>query len=217
MSKLNIFVRLFIFVFLSFVIYASKYTEFYLNFLLINVFLAYIPFELGNLICKANNKIVIIVLSLIWLLFYPNAPYLLTDFFHLEALDVYAFTTPFKFIIKDWVVFSIITCGLLFGFMIGVISLLKVVKKLQVTFLRDEKGVKSFILIALITIASGFAIYLGRFPRLHSHYVFTDPGYIITVILQSINLTTIFFSVAMAAWQIFIIYLVKWFKEEDYI
>ena len=215
MNKLNMFVRCFMIIFLIFIVFSSRYTEFYLNFLLLNMFLAYIPFEIGNLVCKANNKIIIIILSILWLLFYPNAPYLLTDFFHLEALNIYELTTTFNFILKDWIVFSIITCGLLFGFIIGVISLLRVVKKLQLTFFNNESSIKTFAFILLITFAAGFAIYLGRFPRLHSHYIFTEPKYIVNIVIQSININSVIFSLAMATWQLFIIYLTKLFKDDN--
>lgn len=215
MNKLNMFVRIFILTFLAFVVFASRYTNFYLYFLILNIFLAYIPFEISNLIYKVNNKALIIILSLLWLLFYPNAPYLLTDFFHLEALNIYELTTTFNFVLRDWIVFSIITCGLLFGFIIGVISLLRVVKKLQITFFNNESFIKTFIIILLITLAAGFAIYLGRFPRLHSHYLFTEPILIIKIIFESINVNSLIFSGAMSAWQLLVIYLVKFFKEDS--
>ncbi|MDF9867775.1 putative membrane protein [Bacilli bacterium PM5-3] len=217
MNKLNTFIRFFIIIFLLFVYFASRYADFYLYFLILNVFLAYIPFEISNLTCKFNNKVIIILLSLLWLLFYPNAPYLLTDFFHLEALNIYELTTTFNFILKDWIVFSIITCGLLFGFVIGIISLLRIVKKLQLTFFYNESNFKTFILILLITLASGFAIYLGRFPRLHSHYLFSNPIFILETIIQSINLNSFIFTIAMSLWQLFIIYLIKFFKEDNII
>ena len=214
MNKLNIFVRIFIVLFLLFVATASHHTNFYLTFLLLNIVLAYIPFEISNLLLKFNNKFIIILLAFLWLLFYPNSPYLLTDFFHLEALNIYEFTTPFNFVLKDWFVFSIMTCGILFGFIIGIISLFRVINKLQKTFIKNFSFIKTFILIIVVTFIAGFAIYLGRFPRLHSYYLFIEPQLIFSLIVQSINSKSICFSLAMASWQTVIIYLLKLFKND---
>ncbi|MDL2211520.1 DUF1361 domain-containing protein [Erysipelotrichaceae bacterium OttesenSCG-928-M19] len=215
MNKINMYVRVFLISFLALVLLVSNYTDFYISFLIINMILAYIPFEISCFINKVNNKLLIILLSLLWLLFYPNAPYLVTDFFHLEALNIYELTTIFNFELYDWLEFAIVSCGLIFGLLIGIISLFRVIKKLQMTFFKKESKLIFLLLAIIITIASGYAIYLGRFPRLHSHYLFTNPRFIIDIIINSINKDTIIFSIGMALWQIPIIYLIKLFKDHD--
>ena len=54
----------------------------------LNVFLAYIPLEISFYFERVNRKLTYFLMAL-WLLFYPNAPYLFTDFFHLAELKIY--------------------------------------------------------------------------------------------------------------------------------
>ena len=48
-----------------------------------NLFLAAIPAIAAGLFARASNRAVQGVLFLVWILFLPNAPYLVTDFVHL--------------------------------------------------------------------------------------------------------------------------------------
>src|SRR5436190_17880437 len=53
-----------------------------------NLFLAFIPWMLSSLMMMklkfAGNKFLIFILLVTWVLFFPNAPYILTDLFHLR-------------------------------------------------------------------------------------------------------------------------------------
>lgn len=50
------------------------------HFMALNVLLAYIPIELSYLL-NAEKRKRVWLLGFAWLIFYPNAPYLFTDFF----------------------------------------------------------------------------------------------------------------------------------------
>src|SRR5262245_35577229 len=57
------------------------------GFLVWNLVLAWVPFALAlaaYAAARAGARIVTTVLGVLWLLFFPNAPYLLTDFIHLH-------------------------------------------------------------------------------------------------------------------------------------
>jgi uncharacterized membrane protein len=57
------------------------------RFLVWNLFLAWVPFvfALGAyLLARRRSGPAVVVLGLLWLLFFPNAPYMLTDFIHLD-------------------------------------------------------------------------------------------------------------------------------------
>lgn len=73
-----------IFLLLSRVVYSGEVT---FLFLIWNLFLAYVPFFVSSYIKNRSNLHHIGVRSLsvifIWLIFFPNAPYILTDFIHL--------------------------------------------------------------------------------------------------------------------------------------
>ena len=56
-------------------------------FLVWNLFLAVIPFALSTLLGTARGPLrarLLVPVGAAWLLFFPNAPYILTDLFHLE-------------------------------------------------------------------------------------------------------------------------------------
>lgn len=56
-------------------------------FLLWNLFLAAIPFGLSaalRLAARPPQMRLLLPVGLVWLLFFPNAPYIITDLFHLE-------------------------------------------------------------------------------------------------------------------------------------
>ena len=56
------------------------------NFMAFNVFLAYIPVEIGFQLPRFNDRRALAFWTclIIWLLFYPNTPYVMTDLFHLS-------------------------------------------------------------------------------------------------------------------------------------
>lgn len=96
-----------------------------------------------------------------WLLFFPNSPYIVTDFLHLEPRQN----------VPTWydllLIFSFAWNGLILGF-ISLWIVQSVVEKLL--------GRVASWLMALCTLtASGFGIYLGRFLRWNSWDVLTDP------------------------------------------
>jgi uncharacterized membrane protein len=53
-----------------------------------NLFLAWIPFVLAIFVYdrwrRRRRGVLLLVLGVLWLLFFPNAPYIATDFVHLE-------------------------------------------------------------------------------------------------------------------------------------
>jgi len=59
----------------------------YYRFLVWNLFLAWVPFTFAlgaYLLARKQSGLGVVVLGLLWLLFFPNAPYMLTDFIHLD-------------------------------------------------------------------------------------------------------------------------------------
>jgi len=142
------------------------------NFMILNLSLAYIPFELSVIISnikykeKKSNRLLYWVVFLLWLFFYPNAPYLITDFFHLARLDYidpmrdYIFTSdPYV-----WKYFCYLSTGIIFGIGMGLLSL-----KLVYKSIRDiTKKISSNMFIVVVAVLSSYAIYIGRFLRLHT-------------------------------------------------
>ena len=60
----------------------------FFGFLIWNLFLAIIPYAISSMIKRIEilktSKIKLIIILFVWLLFLPNAPYIITDFIHLH-------------------------------------------------------------------------------------------------------------------------------------
>ena len=74
----------------------QSYSIAYAN-LIWNLFLAWLPFlfslwTAALYTSRPDRRWVIILPGFLWLLFFPNAPYIITDFLHLKDLLSYCFT-----------------------------------------------------------------------------------------------------------------------------
>lgn len=131
-----------------------------------NLFLAWIPLGLALLLydrrVRRAGLATLAGLGLLWLLFFPNAPYIVTDFEHLAG------STGEKFWYDGVLIATAATTGLLLGF----VSLYL----LQAT-LRRGVGPRYAWLFVLAALGLGsFGVYLGRVLRWNSWDVFVRPG-----------------------------------------
>ena len=133
-----------------------------------NLFLAWIPFMLAyfaHLVSwrRATLYLIIPLIAFLWLIFFPNAPYMLTD---LQDLSRRTFDAPlwYDVIIVVWCSWT--------GMMLGIISLYLMQDIIMRTFGRTAGWVFVFAISAL----SSFGIYIGRFVRLNSWDIIQNPG-----------------------------------------
>ncbi|AVS32261.1 DUF1361 domain-containing protein [Listeria monocytogenes] len=124
------------------------------TFLILNVGLAYIPFEIA--------------------VFFPNAPYLLTDLLHLQRLEIYGAEGVLSTAPWLWRHFTYIIVGVFFGLFIGFWSFAKMLAEIRRRFNWTSLLSYQLLLIGLILLSS-YAIYIGRFSRLHSIHLLTQP------------------------------------------
>ncbi len=129
-----------------------------LRYLIWNLFLAWIPFALAVFVydrwrrCRAGP--LLFVLGVLWLLFFPNAPYIATDFVHLEHDPL----------IPYWYDAVTIAAFAWIGVLLGFASLY-----LMQTVVRQWRGAVAGWIFAFAVIGLGsLGIYLGRFLRLNS-------------------------------------------------
>lgn len=148
-------------------------TKFY--FLSLNTLLAYIPVELSFHIKDVRSPILQVILGCIWLLFFPNIPYLVTDIVHSDMLQLYNYADGSSLpSVRLWALlialFLVIFAFNLWGFS----ELLKLAR-----YFKDKLNLHSYgirLIVAAICFLSSMGIYAGRFPpRLHSIYFLTDP------------------------------------------
>jgi uncharacterized membrane protein len=131
-----------------------------------NLFLAWIPFLLAVAVYdgwrRRRGRGLLLALGALWLLFFPNAPYIVTDFVHLEHTAV----APYWY---DAVTVSAFAWT---GVLLGFASLF-----LMQTVVRQWRGVVSGWIFAGIALSLGsLGIYLGRVLRLNSWDALEHPS-----------------------------------------
>jgi|TARA_B110000091_G_scaffold198097_1_gene226839 uncharacterized membrane protein len=140
-----------------------------------NLFLAFIPWALSSLLIiypkLQEKKLAVITLLGTWLLFFPNAPYILTDLFHLK----HVVSMPMWFDLL--LILSFAWVGLLFGFM----SLWDIEKILKQYLIESRlKGLLRYrfsvpIFSSVLLFIGSFGIYLGRYLRWNSWDIIAEP------------------------------------------
>lgn len=133
-----------------------------------NLFLAWIPFMLAYFAHAVSWRrvtlyLIIPSIAFLWLIFYPNAPYMLTD---LQDLARRASGAPL------WYDVIIIVWSSWTGMLLGVISLYL----MQDIIIRSFGRAAGWIFVFVISALSSFGIYIGRFVRLNSWDILQAPG-----------------------------------------
>lgn len=128
-----------------------------------NLFLAGLPLLFSRLLIY-NERITpakLFFLLPMWLLFFPNAPYILTDLFHLGNTK----TMPKWFDLILILMFA--WAGLFAGF-----KSLQDIQRMLMKFV--SKRISVLIVIALL-FSAAFGVYIGRFERWNSWDLLTHP------------------------------------------
>ncbi len=153
------------------------------TFLILNTFLAYIPIELSfHIHCdRPRSNIVFWILTIIWVLFLPNAPYMLTDLMHLTLLDPYNWNTGLiKANLGLWANFSELVVAALAATIISIWGVDYVADVIVKRY--HLKNNYQFIIVNIILFLSALGIYIGRFLRLHTIFLIT-PFWVIKPLL----------------------------------
>ena len=136
------------------------------RFLVWNLVLAWIPLLLALGVYDAYRRgrslLWVAPMIVLWLLFLPNAPYIVTDFVHLSASS----RAPLWF---DGVELSAFAWT---GMLLGFVSLY-----LVHAVLRDRYGASfGWSAVLFVLALSGVGVYLGRVKRWNSWDLLTQPG-----------------------------------------
>lgn len=131
------------------------------SFLVWNIFLAAVPLYLSVKALNAEKKSSLIVYSMLWLLFFPNSMYIVTDLFHLGKKP----QVPLWYDLL--LIFSSATNGIIYGFL-SLSNMEKILNRFSSARVRN-------LVIFTVMILCGYGIYLGRFERWNSWDVITQP------------------------------------------
>jgi len=135
-----------------------------------NLFLAWIPYILSYILRKKhetiNNKMILAGWVLLWLVFYPNAPYIITDLFHLNEKD----GAPLWFDLV--LIFSFAGNGLI----LGLLSL----RDMHNVISQKTNVKKGWWFATAILLLSGFGVYMGRYLRWNSWDVLASTNILVS-------------------------------------
>lgn len=146
-------------------------------FLVWNIFLAYLPLALTGYVIDRpqllEKNIYFWPLFFTWLIFLPNAPYIITDFIHLKRES----NVPVWFDVLLLISFSL--SGLLFG--------IKSMKHMFYILAIRFNYLAVWVFMFIISLLTGFGIYLGRFLRYNSWDILHRPLEIIESVFRGLT------------------------------
>lgn len=180
------------------------------NFLVLNTFLAFIPIELSFHVDskRPKSQFVFWMLVLVWLLFYPNTPYLLTDLFHLSLLNPYGTNGLLRLNDVMWLKFSLLLISTIFSTIIGMWGLDQIAKAISFRLKLTQSWFYQGIII-LLTILTSVGIFIGRFLRIHTIYLFLTPELFIKPLMNMWSKPAIIFIALLTIVQLVFFYTLK--------
>jgi uncharacterized membrane protein len=148
-------------------------------FLIRNLFLAWIPLLVALITeslspSRKGFRLIFPLGILIWLIFLPNAPYLLTDFQHLRLFS----DSPNLWFDVIMVVWCAIT-----GLFLGLVSLYVMHRLAR----REWGGVMGWVFVFTSALLSSGGVYIGRFLRFPSWGILLNPSALANDLVQQVN------------------------------
>ncbi|WP_245336268.1 MULTISPECIES: DUF1361 domain-containing protein [unclassified Staphylococcus] len=174
------------------------FNQFY-QFMTLNLFLAYIPFELCLLLNLFKPKYkyewpLFIVFVLIFLCMVPNTLYMVTDLIHLNQ---FTFNFYQGLIIVEWMYFTFLVTGVLLALYLLILMFVE-----MENFTTHRWFNRTIILIMMFL--NGLGIYIGRFLRLHSVYIINEPLRIYREVINHLDFDAFLFVILLVLLQILI-------------
>jgi uncharacterized membrane protein len=157
------------------------------GFLIWNLFLAWVPWLLAIAVARSverGHRSVAVLTTGAWLVFLPNAPYVITDFLHLRA------RSP----VPLWFDVLLLGTASLTGLLAGAFSLRRVEHALSGRL--DARLLHGGLWLAIAL--SGFGIYLGRFERWNSWDLLLHPSAVLASVTQLLHLRALVVTFACA-------------------
>jgi len=139
-----------------------------------NLFLAWIPYLISIYLpiafYKLKPRIIAYFLLIVWFLFWPNSPYIVTDLLHLRQ----------KQNIPLWFDLGLILSFASTGLMLGYISLVEIQNLVRKRMNRTA----GWAFAVFVLISGSFGIYAGRYQRLNSWDVFNPDKFLSAMLMH---------------------------------
>ena len=205
----HLFLASVIYVFLSIII--TTITASLLNLMLgWNIILAFVPVFLAFVFrikskeenTEITHKILLVLLFLIWLLFFPNSFYVITDFIHLGNEEFYYSLGMYSgWVYTENFLGYLTLIHIFLGAYIAVFMASYSLKVMHQFFIEKYNKWIALLFVLIILILSSTGIYIGRFLRLQSWDVLR-PITVISEFVQSLNIFSFHYIVIFTLIQI---------------
>lgn len=172
---------------LSAVIYVIPSLDYNWLKILWNDFLAVIPLFCAMFAYKFfqdKRKAPTAIFLALWLLFFPNSPYMITDVKYSSGFDegIYMDFATNGYNVNAWLLVFSITVAVVMGILYGMLSLYIVHTMLKKRFGKIANGA----IITAVMLLSSFGVYIGRFARVNSWDI-VRPAFLFDTIMQSMT------------------------------
>lgn len=162
-------------------------------FIIWNVFLAVVPLYMALLskhFFERRRNVLFTLFSLLWLLFFPNAFYMLTDLKYLSDFPAEAWNSLSVTLETtiQWLFLANTVISVFCGVLCGLLSLFCMHR----LFIKKWGRVKSIFILSAVFLLTAFGIYIGRFARLNSWDIMR-PRYIFEKIMEVLTPFGFFF------------------------
>ncbi len=173
-----------------------------------NLFLALLPLLFALFAYRSRHAWFTAICSALWLLFFPNAPYLMTDLMHVLNLPLWnaEFSRP-TLHLSPWLTLAHLAIGFFLSMVAGMFSLRIMHLKASA---RLGKG-WAWLLVGGISLLSGYAIFIGRYLRINSWDALRKPAallaYLASVATQRSALLSLLYALYIfCAYVIFLLF-----------
>lgn len=166
-------------------------TPTHFTFLNWNIFLALLPLDFAIIVNISKRRSIQIIFSLLWLLFYPNTMYMITDFIHLQYIGI-GLTVRMQYFN-----YAVLAAGVFMGVVLGMLSIELILKH----YFHRRHELLQLVLIFGLSLIASVGIYLGRFLRLNSWDVFTQTHRVARLVVSSTSMHMLAFVTLFAGVQ----------------
>lgn len=141
-----------------------------------NMVLALIALDFAVITVVIKKKLLRVLAGGMWLFFYPNTFYMLTDIVHMH------FTSTVLWEKQSLILYLLYVSSILFGVLCGIESF-----NLITGVLRLNSYILRLLFIGGLSFVSSFAIHIGRYARLNSWDIATRPMTVIHELVEVVS------------------------------
>ncbi len=179
-------------------IFINRYVYLNLPWLFWNIILAFIPilFAFGTFLIQHYNKkfhFLCFFTMGAWILFLPNASYMLTDLIHLDSTTLIGNDGTYLADLDGWVELLYVSSGIFLALIYGLYSTALVHHSIPIKW----NKILDIIFSGIISLLCGYGVYIGRFLRFNSWDI-TEPLHLLRTLVADLDRFAVIFTIIIA-------------------